>query len=409
MNTPKIRFDLFAILATNFSDAVGFSLVIPFLVVLVNRFGGNAFLYGIVGATYSIFQLIGSPILGKWSDKFGRKPILIISQIGSLVGWAVFLIGLFLPITPLTTIAGFVFTLPLFVIIIARIIDGITGGNTSVAQAYIADISSTERRSALYGLFSVSQNIGFIVGPALAGILVATPLQEKLPVALAIAITIIAILFTVFFLPESHKRVVKTNEDIRFISVLKHPDIAFMLLLYFLIYLGFSVFYTAFPEYAITTLKWSVGKMGIYFSILSLLLVIVQGPVLSFLSKGCKDSVLAVAGTFLLAINFLLLTSRNDILIYLALIFFATGNGIMWPSILSIVSKVAGKTYQGTVQGLSSSMGSLASIVGLIAGGILFDHLGGKAFLVSAGVIFFVLLLSLRLFLLDKEVSDNRE
>lgn len=152
---------LFPILLVNFTGTLGFSIVLPFLVFLVMDFGGNAILFGIVSAMYPTFQLIGAPILGRWSDIYGRKQILLISNIGIFVGWLLFLFALLLPISRLfninfSLIGTFVITLILLMLFVARAIDGITGGNVSVPNANLADISSYENRSRNFGKMAIS-------------------------------------------------------------------------------------------------------------------------------------------------------------------------------------------------------------------------------------------------------------
>ena len=171
----KEKNSLLPLLLITFIGTLGFSIVLPFLVFLIIDLGGNAIVYGILSATYPAFQLIGAPLLGRWSDIYGRKKILLLSHGGTLAGWMIFLIALFLPVNNLfnidaTIIGTFVITLPLVVLFLARAIDGLTGGNVSVAYAYVADISSDENRSKNFGKMAISSNLGFIVGPALAGI-----------------------------------------------------------------------------------------------------------------------------------------------------------------------------------------------------------------------------------------------
>lgn len=407
----SIRFDLFAILLVTFSGSFGFGLVIPFLVILVTRFGGNSVIYGLVSAIYPLCQSISSPLLGKLSDTYGRKPILAISQTGTLVGWIVLLVSLLLPVQmwhtfELPLLGIFTITLPLTVLSFARAIDGLTGGNVSVAQAYIADISTKKDRSQDYGKLSVASNLGFIVGPALAGLLSVTFLGEKLPVMAAIIISFIALLFIVFYLPESHK---KTNmshsqdENISLAILLTISPIRTMLFLYFILYVGFNFFYVAFPVYATGLLHWSVTKMGIYFSVLSLMMIIAQGPLLSFCSKKINDAKLAIIGTIILGANFLLITTGNEYCIYFAAVCFAVGNGLMWPSILSLLSKAAGERYQGVVQGWAGSASGLASIIGLVVGGILFTFLKSGIFFIAAVFIYVVLLFSKQLLTIQQK------
>jgi DHA1 family tetracycline resistance protein-like MFS transporter len=162
---------LFPILLVNFVGTLGFSIVLPFLVFLVMKFGGDAIVYGLLAATYPAFQLIGSPILGRWSDTFGRKKVLLLSNVGTSVGWILFLFALFLPAEKtfsinIVFIGTFVVIVPLFILFLARAIDGITGGNISVANAYLSDLSSDESRSKNFGKMAISSNLGFILGPA---------------------------------------------------------------------------------------------------------------------------------------------------------------------------------------------------------------------------------------------------
>jgi len=428
-NNPDSRtgenVSLLPILAVNFIGTLGFSIVLPFLVFLVNRLGGNAFIYGLISSMYPAFQLIGAPILGRWSDTYGRKKILFISQLGTLLSWIIFLVALFLPVISLFKIDSrvlgvFTVTLPLAVLFFARALDGLTGGNVSVANAYLADITAERDRNRNFGKMSISENLGFIVGPALAGILSLTMYGDVAPVLGAIVISLIGTLLIIFYLPESKEctpgepekaekvwkifgyeiRECKTTFGAKkpeFREILRLQNIPYMLGLYFLIDLGYNVFYTAFPLHAISTLNWSIAKMGIYFTVLSGLLIIVQSTVLPRVSRKYSDAALIIFGSLMLGTNFLLLIPGNIFLTYLAAGFFALGDGLMWPSFLSLLSKVAGKKYQGTIQGVASSFGGLASITGLILGGLLYETLAGASFLIAGLVIYTVFLLNFRL------------
>ncbi|HEX7274678.1 MAG TPA: MFS transporter [Nitrososphaeraceae archaeon] len=417
---------LFPILLVNFTGTLGFSIVLPFLVFLVMDFGGNAIVYGILSAMYPTFQLIGAPMLGRWSDIYGRKKILLISNVGTFFGWLLFLFALLLPISGLfdvkfSLIGTFVITLPLLMLFVARAIDGITGGNVSVANAYLADISSNEDRSKNFGKMAISSNLGFIIGPALAGVLGGTIYGEILPVLAAILISLVTLIVIPLTLKESKplssqmqifergtvRKVFaheckdcfdsRENNKLTFKEVLKLEHIPFLLVVYFLIFLGFNIFYTSFPIHAVTGLNWSVTQIGIFFVVLSGIMVAVQGPVLRKALTRFSEEKLVIIGNMILGINFLLFISNNIILLYAAAVLFAIGNGLMWPSFMSILSYRAGTTHQGAVQGLAGSFGSLASIIGLTIGGILYSLFGSTTFLVSAIVIFAVSILSLRL------------
>jgi MFS transporter, DHA1 family, tetracycline resistance protein len=421
----KEKISLFPLLLINFIGTLGFSIVLPFLVFLVINLGGNAIVYGILNATYPAFQLIGAPILGRWSDIYGRKKILLLSNGGTLAGWIIFIIALFLPINTLfnvdsTVIGSFAITLPLAVLFLARSIDGLTGGNVSVASAYVADVSSDKNRSKNFGKMAISSNLGFIVGPALAGILGATVYGEALPVLAALILSLVALVVITFTLKETKcsilmeipekkhigrvfsfesKECYKTANPTRlkFRDVFKLKHISFLLILYFLIFLGFNIFYTSFPIHAVNALGWTVTQMGIFYAALSGIMVLVQGPILRKALKKFSEEKLVIIGSAILAINFILLVSSNIILVYGAAVLFAVGNGLMWPSVMSILSNRAGILYQGTVQGVANSFGSLASIIGLILGGLFYNMLGATTFLISAGVIFIVFITSFRL------------
>lgn len=206
--SARERISLLPLLTVNFIGTLGFSIVLPFLVFLVNRLGGNAFIYGLASSMYPAFQLIGAPILGRWSDIYGRKKILLFSQVGTLLSWIIFLGALFLPVVTLfqvdsEVLGTFAFTLPLAALFFARAFDGLTGGNVSVANAYLADITEEKDRNRNFGKMSISSNLGFIVGPALAGLLSITAYGEAAPVIGAVVISLIGTLLIIFYIPEN--------------------------------------------------------------------------------------------------------------------------------------------------------------------------------------------------------------
>jgi MFS transporter, DHA1 family, tetracycline resistance protein len=359
-----------------------------------------------------------------------KKKILLLSHGGTLAGWMIFLIALFLPVNNLfnidsTIIGTFAITLPLVTLFLARAIDGLTGGNVSVADAYVADISSDEDRSKNFGKMAISSNLGFIVGPALAGILGATVYGEALPVSAALILSSVVLVVIIFTLKETKcsilmkipekndvgrvfsfesKECYKTAnpQRLKFREVFKLKYISFLLVLYFLIFLGFNIFYTAFPIHAVDGLGWTVTQMGIFYAVLSGIMVLVQGPILRKALKKFSEEQLVIIGSVILSTNFILYLSPNIILIYGAAVLFAVGNGLMWPPIMSILSNRAGIVYQGTVQGVANSFASLASIIGLMVGGLLYSLVGPITFLVSAGVIFTVFIMSFRLMKINR-------
>lgn len=425
MNRTANPVSLLPILSVNFIGTLGYSIVMPFLVFLVNRFGGNEFLYGVLGSIYPAFQFIGAPIMGRWSDTMGRRRVLLISQVGTLIAWIVFLFALYVPIKNLfdvdsSSVGAFSITLPLVFLFIARALDGLTGGNVSVANAYLSDISNDTNRKANFGKMAMSSSLGFIIGPTLAGLLGATPFGEVVPVIMAALISLVAVYLIQFRLPESKttpvdpdmreasiKRVygyeqkecyqMKKCSDTRVPSVMSIPHVPYMLVIYFLTFLGFSFFYSAFPMHALKQLEWNTLELGIFFTVLSGMMILVQGPLLSYVSNKLAETPLVIIGSLLLALNFVLMTMGSDIYIYLAAVFFALGNGLMWPSYLSVLSKLGGDRQQGSVQGTANSAGSLASIVGLVLGGLLYGQIGPTVFLATAAILLIVFLMAFRM------------
>ncbi|MBQ4804722.1 MFS transporter [Aquimarina sp. MMG015] len=422
------RKSIFPILLVNFIGILGYSIVIPILIFIVTDLGGNGFVYGILGATYPFFQFIGAPILGRLSDKIGRKKVLVISQTGTFIAWCLFLIALILPETKLWSsnsefTGNYIMTLPLILLFLARIFDGFTGGNVSVANAYLSDISTDEDRDKNFGMMGASTSLGFVLGPAVAGILASTILGEILPILLAAIISLIAILVIVVRLPESNPCMVDTgslnlksfrrffqvehkdcfsdetvvndtSKNINtFRGVLKQKGVSLLFSIYFLTFLAFSLFYAGLPIYASTMLEWTAVDLGIFLAYSSFIMILVQGPLLSFLSGKVSNIMLITLGVLLLSLSFFLLSFNDLIVLYIANTILSLGNGLMWPSFLSLLSRAGNRSIQGAIQGYGNSMGSLASIFGLVLGGIMFESIGVIIFIIGSWIFLVILLL----------------
>lgn len=402
------------ILAVNFAGSLGYTIVMPFLVFLVTQWGGNAIVYSLVGVAYSAFQLVGAPFLGRWSDVVGRKRVLAVSQAGSAISWLVALAAFYLPVAALAQVeapllGSFTLTLPVVVLFLARALDGLTGGNVSVANAYVADISPPAQRDANFGKLAASGNVGVVLGPALAGLLVGTALGYQLPVLLAAAVSFSATLLIVLRLPDlrpaggrpvptapsaldvcggqKHERVASAAMKAR--DILRLPRVALLLSASFLVNLAFNIFNITLPVWAAKELTWTPGRMGVFFAVMSLAMVIVEGPGLKRLSRVCSDSVLIGLGSLVLGLGFLALTSHTTPVVFAGAVLIAVGNGLMWPLILALLSDKAGR-HQGAVQGLAVSTGAVAAIIGLLLGGLLYASLQAWLFVVSAVLAFAV-------------------
>ena len=309
-------------------------------------------------------------------------------------------------------------TLPLVILFLARALDGLTGGNVSVANAYLADITEESERSENFGKMAMSGNLGFILGPAIAGALGATAWGEVPPVVMAFVISLIASLFIALRLPESVCHVLRASPerpDVRKVlgqdrkecyalegspdlstrEILGLPSIPLLLTLYFLVFLAFNFFYIAFPVHAATGLDWSLSQVGVFFVVMGALMVLVQGPVLKRASKAWSERTLIIGGSLSLAVSFLLFTAEGALSVYAGTVLLAFGNGLMWPSLMAVISKATDQKVQGALQGFASSIGAVASILGLLAGGLLYGVLGSGVFVLSFAVTLLAVVMSL--------------
>ncbi|MEO1175157.1 MAG: MFS transporter, partial [Myxococcota bacterium] len=256
-------------------------------------------------------------------------------------------------------------------------------------------------------------------------VLGATAYGELVPVLAAAMISLLAIGVIYFRLPESNPRAVEDHDHVRSCSktlgheprdsvlatqcpkrrrqrLIGDPTLFYMMAIFFVLFLGFSLFYVSFPMHAATELSWSSVEIGGFFMVLSGSLVIVEGPVLSWLSRRTSEPVRIAAGLLVLAIAFVAFSRARGVPVYLCALLFAFGNGIAWPSLSSFLANLVDDSVQGAVQGLSGSAGSLASILGLLAGGVIFESVGAKTFLIAAALIAVGALMSLRLSGLNK-------
>ncbi|MEO0811568.1 MAG: MFS transporter, partial [Myxococcota bacterium] len=349
-----------------------------------------------------------------------------------------FVVALLVPRTELFSTEGsflgaFTLSVPLVLLFLARAVDGLTGGNISVANAYVSDVSTPETRSANFGRMGVSFNLGMVVGPALAGLLGATVYGELVPVALAVGISVTALVLIYFYLPESKPQTERTDREhhracARTLgsetrdphtathcpkkkrqSLLSHPTLRYMVVLLFAMFLGFNLFYACFPVHAAQSLGWDALTIGGFFTTLSASMVVVEGPVLSWLSSRSTEPTRIVAGLSILACGFAWMFWAEGVAIYGVAVLFAAGNGIAWPTLTAYLAGLVDDSVQGAVQGLSGSAGSLASIFGLISGGLLYAEIGAVAFLIASGLIAVSAALALRLWSLKPVELDELE
>jgi MFS family permease len=307
-------------------------------------------------------------------------------------------------------------TLPLAVLFLARASEGLTGGNESVANAYVADVTPEDDRSAAFGKMGVAASLGFVIGPAVAGLLGKSYLLAVLG---ALGLSIAATVIIARNLPESLPRAIRRlpNRDQpamvfgreprpcvklegarpRWRDALRVPHVPWLLLVYFIAYLGFTLFQAAFPAHAAITLHWTVRQTGVLFTVLSGTLALVQGQLTGRLVKKLGNTAVIVSGNVALSVGLVLFASSHTVLVYVAAVLYATGTGLMWPPLLAVIANVAGRDHQGAVQGLAGSAGGAASMLGLLLGGILYESVGSTTFFVASATILVCAIMSLRI------------
>ncbi len=359
---------LIIIFVTVFIDLVGFGMVIPILPYYANTppFNATPLDIGFLVASYSLMQFVFSPILGRLSDRYGRRPILFISLLGSAVGY--FVVGA----------AG-----TLFFVFLGRIISGITGGNISTAQAYIADVTSKENRAKGMGLFGAAFGLGFILGPAIAG--VTSKYGIQVPFYFAAILSFINAIALYFILPESLKpgaRAILPERKSRILELvesLKNKEFREINLVYFLLVTAFSIMTYAFVLYTAYRFGYSPEQNGYLFAYVGLVSIIGQGVLFSRLVKKFGESPLVVVGCLLMvgslfAVPLVGPQSGGLIALLMGTAALSFGNSLASPGLTSLASKGADEHEQGRTMGIMQSGASLARAIGPIIGGLLLNN-----------------------------------
>ncbi|HEX8137283.1 MAG TPA: MFS transporter [Pyrinomonadaceae bacterium] len=361
------RSPLLVIFITIFIDLVGFGIVIPVLPFYVEgtRFNATPRAVGLLFASYSVMQLIFTPILGRLSDKYGRRPVLFLSLLGTGLG--------FLMMGLATT---------LWMLFAGRIIDGITGGNISTAQAYIADVTTPENRSKGMGMIGAAFGLGFIFGPAIGGIL--SRWGMGVPFLFAAAMAFANALLLYFTLPETvtpdhpARASVASGRWSQLLRALKQQRLAFVLVIYFLFVVAFSIMTSSFALFTMYRFGYDAHDTGWLFMFVGVVGAIIQGGLIGRLVRRFGEVALVVAGSLLFAASLFIipLTSPQTGLLTLLAVgaTFAVGNGLATPSLTGLASKSVGRGEQGGVLGVTQSVASLARTVGpLIASAAVYS------------------------------------
>jgi DHA1 family tetracycline resistance protein-like MFS transporter len=369
------RSPLIVIFTTVFIDLVGFGIVIPVLPFYAEGtvFNGTPRTVGLLFASYSVMQLIFSPILGRLSDRYGRRPVLLISIIGTGIGFLI--LG---------------FARYLWMLFVGRVLDGITGGNISTAQAYIADVTTKEDRAKGMGLIGAAFGLGFIFGPAIGGILSRWGIHVPFFFAAGLCFANAVLLY--FTLPETvtpdHPARISAAGGrglAQVLQALQQPRLAFVLVIYFFFVVAFSIMTTSFSLYTMFRFGYDAQHTGYLFAYVGVISVIVQGGLIGRLVKRFGELPLIIVGAFCFAISLFAVPFVGPLAGGLAALLlgggvFSLGNSLATPALTSLASKSVGAGEQGTVLGVTQSVASLARAVGPFLAAVLINssvpHMG---------------------------------
>jgi len=419
-------------------DLLGLTIIIPLMPLYATSFGASAFTIGLLGATYPLMQFIGAPLLGRLSDRFGRKPILVVSQIGTLLGFLV--LGL---------------ANGLWLLFLARIIDGLSGANISTAQAAMTDSTSEKTRTQGLGLIGAAFGLGFIIGPVIAFVaLAASGNNYHAPAYVAAGFSALSIALTWFWLPETlpaEKRGAGGDRPAlslgAMLRAVSHPAIGLLLVLIFAQQIAFGGFEQLLSLFTLSRLGLNASGNAVIFVFVGVILVAVQGGLVGQWSRRWGDRRLVYAGLALLAVGLALtgLTPRQPVPWYsktamteelaasgdinaaaadlpvalpaddrvgwlglawilVAMVPAAIGGGILQPSINSLITKRVLGTEIGGMLGLSTAFLSLANALAPLLAGAAFQGLGASSPFVLGGLLMAVLLVvALRLLKAGRE------
>ncbi|PIS09709.1 hypothetical protein COT75_00785 [Candidatus Beckwithbacteria bacterium CG10_big_fil_rev_8_21_14_0_10_34_10] len=375
MKLDKRFIIIFIILVT---EVLGFSLVLPFLPFMAQDLGASPFQVGLILSVFSVFQFVSAPIMGKLSDSYGRRPLLLFSQLSTFIGFII--LG---------------FSKSLWMIILSRIVDGLLGSNFSIAQAYLSDISSKKNRSKTFGLSGAAFGFGFMIGPAIGGLL--SRFGYGLPSFVAALMALITILTTFFFLPETIKRKRKMNLKIEilkfsdFKSYLLDSKVAGKLRLFFSYVLSHAIWVSSFAMFAERQLGFNAVQVGYLLTFIGLVSIILRGFLLGKIIDLIGERNSQITGLAMVVLSMLGVSFAKDFYSALFFIgFFALGSGLLRPLLMASISKSVSPKKQGEVMGFTNSLGSLSQIIGPLLGGYLIANFFPGSLGLAAGLVMII-------------------
>jgi DHA1 family tetracycline resistance protein-like MFS transporter len=357
---------LFSIILVVFIDLLGFSLILPLLPYYAKTFSANQTTTGILIASYALMQLIGAPILGRLSDRFGRRPVLLLSVFGTFLGFL--LLG---------------FANALWMLFASRILDGLTGGNLSVAQAYISDVTDEKSRSKGLGMIGAAFGLGFIIGPVTGGLL--SQWGYAVPAFAAAAISFINLILIYAWLPESlteekRSQMTEKRPAITLNALLvafQRPFTGSILITRFFFGLAFAIFQTIFSLYALAKFNLTARDTGFVLTYVGVLSVIVQGFLVGRLTNRFREDLLITVSVALMAVSLLgWALAPSLIWLYIIMTPTALSGGLLNTLLSSTLTKAVTPQEIGGILGLSAGVESATRIIAPILGGVLLQQIG---------------------------------
>jgi DHA1 family tetracycline resistance protein-like MFS transporter len=358
------------ILGYVFIDVLGFSLILPLLPFYAQAFDATPTLVGLLLGANAVTQMIGAPLIGRLSDRYGRRPMLIVSIAGTVISFLI--LGL---------------ANSLVMLFVSRILDGLLGGNISLAQSYITDVTEEKDRAKGLGLIGAAFGVGFIFGPAIGGTLSAGG-NYALPALIASGLSALNLLGVILFLPESlaeerQKRAHSPGTEVTARALwmaLRRPCVG-PLLSYRLFYgLAFTMFQTIFALFAGRQLGLSAQSTSYVLTYVGIVIAVVQGGGISLLTKRFSDKQLIFGGSVLLAIALAAWALTPSVwLLLVVLVPLALAGGVLGVVTNSALTKSVSPQETGGTLGLSASLDSFARVISPILGGFLVDRLGAPA------------------------------
>ena len=369
---------LLVIFLTVFVNLVGFGIIIPLLPFYAETFGASPLVIGLLFAAFSLAQLVAAPILGALSDRYGRRPVLIFSLIGTVVSFVMLAIAH-----------------SLAMLFAARIIDGLSGGNITIARAYIADVTEPEERAKAFGFLGAAFGLGFIVGPGLAGLF--AHISYTAPIWAAAAVTVLAAATAWIWLPETvHRGSAVSVSPWRAVpAVLRRPNLRPLLIADFVYWCSFAVCTTTFAMFAARRFDFDVVHTGYVLAAFGFLGVIVQAGLVGIVTRRLGVLRTFLVGLIVAAAGWALVAVSTSIPMFLlCLIPAGVGVGLCNATIVTLVSHSGSKEEQGTVQGAAGALESLGRAVGPVWGHGALQRFGeGSAYATAAAAFLLTTLL----------------